>query len=137
MFQQGLKVQILSDTNASLKSSLMPFKMRHIHKSFAYSWTFRFFKIFKTNNFKNHYYWCPFTLVLFFKVDFMIRGQDHFKVPYISIPSAKTRPGADCGSDHELLIAKFRIKLKKVRKTTRPFRYDLNHPLRLYSGSDK
>ena len=43
-----------------------------------------------------------------------------------SIQSAKTRPGADCGSDHELLIAKFRLKLKKVEKTTRPFRYDLN-----------
>ena len=43
-----------------------------------------------------------------------------------SIHSAKTRPGADCGSDHELLIAKFRLKLKKVEKTTRPFRYDLN-----------
>ena len=40
--------------------------------------------------------------------------------------STKTRPGADCGSDHELLIAKFRLKLKKVGKTTRPFRYDLN-----------
>ena len=40
--------------------------------------------------------------------------------------SAKTRPGADCGSDHELLIAKFRLKLKKVGKTTRLFRYDLN-----------
>jgi len=38
----------------------------------------------------------------------------------------KTRPGADCGSDHELLTAKFRLKLKKVGKTTRPFRYDLN-----------
>ena len=38
----------------------------------------------------------------------------------------KTKPGADCGSDHELLIAKFRPKLKKVGKTTRPFRYDLN-----------
>ena len=38
----------------------------------------------------------------------------------------KTRPGADCGSDHELLIAKFRLKLKKVGKTTRSFRYDLN-----------
>ena len=36
------------------------------------------------------------------------------------------RPGADCGSDHELLIAKFRLKLKKAGKTTRPFRYDLN-----------
>ena len=43
-----------------------------------------------------------------------------------SILSAKTRPGADCGSDHELLIAKFRLKLKKVRKTTISFRYDLN-----------
>ena len=38
----------------------------------------------------------------------------------------KTRPGADCGPDHELLIAKFRLKLKKVWKTTRPFNYDLN-----------
>ena len=44
----------------------------------------------------------------------------------ISIQSAKTRLGADCGSDHELLIVKFRLKLKKVGKTTRPFRYDLN-----------
>ena len=43
-----------------------------------------------------------------------------------SIQSAKTKPGADCGSDHELLIAKFRLKLKKVGKTTRPFRYALN-----------
>ena len=43
-----------------------------------------------------------------------------------SIQSAKTRPGADCGSDHELLIAKFRFKLKKIGKTTRPIRYDLN-----------
>ena len=42
-----------------------------------------------------------------------------------SIQSAKTRPGADCGSDHEFLTAKFRLQLK-VRKTTRPFRYDLN-----------
>ena len=40
--------------------------------------------------------------------------------------STKTRPGADCGSDHELLIAKFRLKLKKAGKTTRPFRYDVN-----------
>ena len=43
-----------------------------------------------------------------------------------SIQSAKTRLGTDCGSDHELLIARFRLKLKKVWKTTRPFRYDLN-----------
>ena len=40
--------------------------------------------------------------------------------------SAKIRRGVDCGSDHELLIANFRLKLKKVGKTTRPFRYDLN-----------
>ena len=39
---------------------------------------------------------------------------------------SKTRPGDDCGSDHELLIAKFRLKLRKVGKTTRPIRYDLN-----------
>ena len=39
---------------------------------------------------------------------------------------SKKRPGADCGSDHELLTAKFRLKLKKVGKTTRPFRNDLN-----------
>ena len=38
----------------------------------------------------------------------------------------KNRPGTDCGSDHELLIAKFRLKLKKVGKTTRLYRYDLN-----------
>ena len=40
--------------------------------------------------------------------------------------SSKTRLGGDCGSDHKFLIAKFRLKLKKVEKTTRPFRYDLN-----------
>ena len=62
-------------------------------------------------------------------------GQHQNQIDYIlwsqrwrsSIQSAKTRPRADCGSDHELLIAKFRLKLKKVGKTTRPFRYDLNH----------
>ena len=42
---------------------------------------------------------------------------------------SKTRLGADCGSDHELLIAKFRLKLKKIGKTTRPFMYDLNKSL--------
>ena len=64
----------------------------------------------------------------------MTDGQHQNHVDYItcsqkwrsSIQSAKTRPGADFGSDHEHLIAKFRLKLKKVGKTTRPFRYDLN-----------
>ena len=64
----------------------------------------------------------------------IIDGQYQNQIDYIlcsqrrrsSIQSAKTRPGADCGSDHELLIAKFRLKLKKVGKTTTPFRYDLN-----------
>ena len=50
-----------------------------------------------------------------------------------SIQSAKTRPEADCGSDHELLITKFRLKLKKVGKTVRPFRYDLNQILYDYT----
>ena len=51
-----------------------------------------------------------------------------------STQSAKTRPGAHCGSEHEQLIAKFRFKLKKVRKkNTRPFRYDLNQILYDYT----
>ena len=61
-------------------------------------------------------------------------GQHQNQIDYIicsqrwrsSIQSTKTRAGADCGSDHELLITKFRLKFKKVGKTTRPFRYDLN-----------
>ena len=56
-------------------------------------------------------------------------GQHRNQADYILCSQrwrSKTRPGADCGSDHELLIAKFRLKLKKVGKTTRPFRYDLN-----------
>ena len=61
-------------------------------------------------------------------------GQHRNQIDYIfcsqrwrsSIQSTKTRPGAYWGSDHELLITKFRLKLKKVRKTTRPFRCDLN-----------
>ena len=61
-------------------------------------------------------------------------GQPRNQIDYILcsqrrrsfLQSAKTRWGADCGSDHEFLIAKVRLKLKKVGKTTRPFRYDLN-----------
>ena len=50
-----------------------------------------------------------------------------------SIQSARTRSGADCGSDNELHIAKFRLKLKKVGKTTRSLRYDLNRSLMNYT----
>ena len=50
-----------------------------------------------------------------------------------SIQSTKTRPGADYGSDHELLIVKFRLKLKKVGQNIRPFRYDLNQILYDYT----
>ena len=50
----------------------------------------------------------------------------HPKMEKLYIVRKKTRLGADCGSDHELLLAKFRLNLKKVGKTTRPFRYDLN-----------
>ena len=61
-------------------------------------------------------------------------GQHWNQIDYIlcnwrwrsTIQSAKTRRGGNCGSDHELFIAKFRLKLKKVGKTTRPFMYDLN-----------
>ena len=68
-------------------------------------------------------------------------GQHRNQIDYIlcsqrwrsSIQSAKTRPGADCVSDHELLIAKFRLKLKKVGETSRPFRYDINQILYNYT----
>ena len=68
-------------------------------------------------------------------------GQHQNQIDYIlcsqiwrrSRQSTKIRPGADCGSDHERLIAKFRLKLKKVGKTTRPFRYDLNQILYDYT----
>ena len=72
-------------------------------------------------------------------------GQHQNQVDYIlcsqrwrsSIQSAKTRLGADCGSDHELFIAKFRLKMNRVGKTTRPVRYDLNQIPIKYSGSEK
>ena len=64
----------------------------------------------------------------------IIDGQYPNQIDYIlysqrrrsSLQSAKTTLRADCGSDHDLFITKFRLKLKKVGKTTRPFRYDLN-----------
>ena len=76
----------------------------------------------------------------------IIDGQHWNQINYIlcsqrwrsSIQSAKTRSEADCGSDYEILITKFRLKLKKVGKTTRPFRYDPeSSPLWLYCGSEK
>ena len=68
-------------------------------------------------------------------------GQHWNQIDYIlcsqrwrnSIQSAQTRLGADCGSDHECLIVKFRLKLKKVGETTRPFRYDLDQILYDYT----
>ena len=54
-----------------------------------------------------------------------------------SLQSAKARLGADCGSDHELLIAKFRFKLKKVGKTNRPFRYYLNQVPYYYTVEER
>ena len=71
----------------------------------------------------------------------MTNGQYRNQIDYIlcsqrwrsSIQAAKIRLGADCGSDHELLVAKFRLKLKKVEKTTRPFRYDINQILYDYT----
>ena len=56
----------------------------------------------------------------------MVNSKIRLIIFFGSIQSAETRLGADCGSDHKLLIVKFRLKLKKVEKTTRPFRYDLN-----------
>ena len=69
-------------------------------------------------------------------------GQYQNQIDYIlcsqrwrnSIQSAKTRPGADCGSDHELLITKFRLKLKKIGKIISPFRYDLSQIPYDYTG---
>ena len=68
-------------------------------------------------------------------------GQYQIKIDYTlchqrwrsSIQSAKTRLEADCGSDHELVIAKLRLRLKKVAETTRPFRYDRNQTLYDYT----
>ena len=69
-------------------------------------------------------------------------GQQQYQIDYIlcnqrwrsSIQSAKIRLGEDSGSDHELLIAKFRLKMKKVGKTTRPFRYEINQIPYDYTG---
>ena len=63
------------------------------------------------------------------EIDYFLCSQNEIK----SIQSAKKRPEADCGSDHELRIAKLRLKLKQVGKTTRPFRYDLNKILYDYT----
>ena len=80
------------------------------HKRRLYTWTYTFSQ-----------YWA--------QIDYIFCSQRWRS----STKSAKTRLGADCGSDHDLLIAKFRLKLKKVQKTTRPFRYDLNQILYDYA----
>ena len=66
---------------------------------------------------------------LTYRIDYILYSQRSTN----SIQSAKTRLEADCGSDHELLIAKFRLKWKKVGKTTSPFRYDINQILYYYT----
>ena len=70
---------------------------------------------------RRHYTWTSPDGQYWNQIDYILCSQTWRS----SIQSTKTRPGADCGSDHEL-FAKFRLKLKKERKTTRPFRYDLN-----------
>ena len=64
--------------------------------------------------------------LLIFLLAILIPACASFSPAFLMMYYAKIRPGADCGSDHELLIAKFRLKLKKGGKTTRPFRYDLH-----------
>ena len=110
---------------------MAPFKngngCEYREKQSKYPWIYRIYK---------HTLYNPFFSIFLPKnqIDYILCSQR-----WISIQSAKTRPGADCGTDHELLIAKFRLKLKKVGKTTRPLGYDLNQiPYDwLYSGSDK
>ena len=63
------------------------------------------------------------------QTDYILRSQRWRS----SMQSTKTRLGADCGSDHDLIIVKYRLKLKKVGKTTRSFRYDLNQILYVYT----
>ena len=63
-------------------------------------------------------------LIIFFVVEEKKKKEKFYRKS--SIQSAKTRLGVDCGSHHEPLIARFRLKLKKIGKTTRPFRYELN-----------
>ena len=70
-----------------------------------------------------------FKLTMFMKIDYILCSQRWRS----SIQSTKTRPGADCGSDHELLIGKFRLQVKKVGITIRQFRYDLNQILYDYT----
>ena len=71
---------------------------------------------------RRHYTWTPSDGQYRNQTDYILCSQRWRS----SIQSAKTRPEADCGSDHELLMAKLRLKLKIVEKATRPFRCDLN-----------
>ena len=84
--------------------------------------------------FHSDWYIFPFLLCLSLLFFFQVRPPEKTILAFFflgmvlitTVESTKTRPGAGCGSDHELLIAKFRLKLKKVGEITKPFRYDLN-----------
>ena len=94
----------------------------HVNFVTFYYFTNSFIHTFNKHLLSNHYTWTS------------PDGQYQNETDYIacsqrwrsSRESAKTRPEADCGSDHELLITNFRLKLKKVGKTTRPFKYELS-----------
>ena len=81
----------------------------------------------KARKFQKNIYFCFIDYAKAFEFQYMLFAYIPCSQRWrSSIQSTKTRPGADCGSDHELLIAKFRLILKKVGKTARPFRYDQN-----------
>src|SRR5574337_1325159 len=88
---------------------------------FPYTTLFRSNSLFQQHK-RRHYTWTSPDGQYRNQIDYILCSQRWRS----SIQSAKTRPRADYGSGHGLLIAKFRLKLKKVEKTTRPFRYDLN-----------
>ena len=94
----------------------------HVNFVTFYYFTNSFIHTFNKHLLSNHYTWTSPDGQYQNQIDYILCRQRRRSF----IQSAKTRPGVDCGSDHELLIAKFRLKLKKVGETTRPFRYDLN-----------
>ena len=101
----------------------------HVNFATFYYFTNSFIHTFNKHLLSNHYTWTSPDGQYQNQIDHILCRQRRRSF----IESAKTRPGTDCGSDHELLIAKFRLKLKKVGKTTRLFRYDLNQTLYDYT----